>query len=396
MTFGQAQRAASGSLGRAALAALALSLVTGCSTLDSAYNSTFGKLFSTDKPKAKQLEPLAAPITVHPVWNQNVGAVQFPLTVAVNGNVLTLASSDGSVVALEADSGKTLWRVSVGAKISAGVGSDGKLAAVVTRGGELVALENGQVKWRQALGVRVATAPLVAGGRVFVLGVDRAIQAFDAGDGAKLWQVARSGDPLTLSQTGVIAAFRNTLIAGQGPRMAGFDPVGPSLRWEVPLGSPRGANEVERLADLVGPVVRTGDLVCARSFQASVGCVDAQLGTIAWTKAIGGTDAIGGDAELVFSADASDRMSAFRTATGDVAWTSEALMFRSLGAPGVVGQSVVFGDGSGMLHWMSRAKGESQARVQTDGSAITVPPVNVGGVLVVVTRSGGVFAFRPS
>ena len=80
--------------------------------------------------------------------------------------------------------------------------------------------------------------------------------------------------------------------------MAGFDPVGPSLRWEVPLGSPRGANEVERLADLVGPVLRAGDLVCARAFQAAVGCVDAQLGTVAWTRPVGGTDAIGGDAEL--------------------------------------------------------------------------------------------------
>jgi hypothetical protein len=45
---------------------------------------------------------------------------------------------------------------------------------------------------------------------------------------------------------------------------------------------------------------------------------------------------------------------------------------------------------------LSRAKGESQARVPTDGSAITVPPVSVGGLLVVVTRDGGVFAFRPA
>ena len=71
-------------------------------------------------------------------------------------------------------------------------------------------------------------------------------------------------------------------------------------------------------------------------------------------------------------------------------------MFRSLGPPAVVAQSVVFGDATGMLHWLSRAKGEAQARVPTDGSAITVQPVNVGGLLVVVTRSGGVFAFRPS
>ena len=353
-------------------------------------------LFGPDKPKPKPLEPITTPITVRPAWSQTIGAVQFPLTVAVNGNVLTMAASDGAVVAVDAESGRALWRANVGAKISAGVGSDGKVTALVTRAGELVALENGVVTWKKPLGVRVATAPLVAGGRVFVLGVDRTVQAFDAIDGAKLWQVQRPGDPLTLSQSGVIAPFKDTLVAGQGPRMAGIDPLTAALRWEVPLGSPRGANEVERLADLIGPAVRTGDLVCARSFQAAVGCVDAQRGQVAWSKAIGGTDAVAGDVDLLFGADAADRLTAWRTATGDVVWTSEALMFRVLGPPALIARSVVFGDADGTLHWFSRDKGEAQARVPTDGSAISVPPISIGGLLVVVTRSGGVFAFRPA
>ena len=71
-------------------------------------------------------------------------------------------------------------------------------------------------------------------------------------------------------------------------------------------------------------------------------------------------------------------------------------MFRGVGAPAAVGQSVVFGDAAGTLHWFSRAKGESQARVTTDGNAISTPPVSVGGLLIVVTRGGGVFAFRPA
>jgi len=363
--------------------AAAAALLAGCS------------LFGEEKPKPKELQPIVAPIAVKPVWNQQIGAVKFPLTVAVNGKVLTMAASDGTVVAVEADTGRALWRANVGAQISAGVGSDGSVAAVVTRGGEVVALEGGQVKWKKVVGVRVATAPLVAGGRVFVLGVDRTVQAYDASDGIRLWQLQRPGDPLTLAQTGVVAAFKNTLVVGQGPRMAGIDPATSTVRWEVPLGAPRGANEVERLADLVGPPVRTGDLLCARSFQAAVGCVDAQLGNVAWTKSVGGTDAISGDGELLFGGDASDRLSAWRTPTGDVAWTSEALMFRGLGAPATVGESVVYGDSNGTLHWFSRAKGDSQARVTTDGSAITTPPVSVGGVLVVVTRNGGVFAFRP-
>ena len=352
-------------------------------------------LFGDDKPKPKELQPIVAPITVKPVWNQQIGAVKFPLTVAVNGKVLTMAATDGTVVAIEADTGRSLWRANVGAQISAGVGSDGSVAAVVTRAGELVALEGGNVKWKKPVGVRVATAPLVAGGRVFVLGVDRTVHAFDATDGIKLWQLQRPGDPLTLAQTGVLAPFKNTLVVGQGPRMAGLDPATSTVRWEVPLGSPRGANEVERLADLVGPPVRSGDLLCARSFQAAVGCVDAQLGTIAWAKSTGGTDAISGDADLLFGSDASDRLSAWRTATGDVAWSSEALMYRGVGAPAAVGDSVVYGDSNGTLHWFSRAKGESQARVTTDGSPITTPPVSVGGVLVAVTRNGSVFAFRP-
>jgi len=374
---------------RAAIVALlAAAFATGC--------SNFWNPFGPDRPKPKDLEPIAAPITVREAWRQNFGKVEFPLTVAVNGTTLTMATSDGTVLAFEGETGRTLWRTSVGSAISAGVGSDGTVAAVVTREGNLVALDSARIRWTKPLGVRVATAPLVAGGRIFVLGVDRSVHAFDAADGLKLWQVARPGDALTLQQTGVVTAFKDTLVVGQGPRMAGVDPNTSMLRWEVPLGSPRGANEVERLADLVGPVVRVGDLVCARSFQAAVGCVDAQTGNVAWTKTVGGTDAIAGDAEQLFGADASDRMTSWKTSTGDIVWTNESLMFRRLGAPAVIAQSVVYGDNDGTLHWFSRAKGESQARVATDGSAITTPPVAVGGVLVVVTRGGGVFAFRPA
>ncbi len=370
-------------LARAGVASALIVLVAGCSSW-----------FGSDRPKPKPLGPIVAPIGVHQAWRQGIGKVDFAETMAVNGNVVTAAAGDGTVLAVDAASGRTLWRTNVGARLSAGVGSDGKEAAVVTRDGELVVLEGGVQKWRKRLGVRVATAPLVAGERVFVLAVDRSVQAFDGQTGQKLWQFQRPGDPLALAQAGVIEAFRNTLVIGQGPRMAGLDPVTTNLRWEVTIGSPRGANEIERLADLVGPAVRAGDIVCVRSFQAAVGCVDASSGTLRWTKAVGGTEAVGGDAELLFGADGSDRLSAWRTASGDVAWTSEALMYRDLAGPAVIASSVVFGDREGTLHWLSRDKGEARARTPTDGSAIRVQPVVVAGTLVVLTRDGSLLAFR--
>lgn len=350
---------------------------------------------AADKPQPRPLDPLTPKIVGRPAWSASVGGVDFPLAVAVNGGIFTVAGSDGTVLALDAASGREVWRASAGGRIGAGVGSDGRFAAVVTRDGELVTFEQGQTKWRKPLGVRVMTAPLVAGERIFVIGVDRVVQAFDAVDGRKLWTLQRSNEPLALAQGGVLAAFKDTLVVGQGPRMAGVDPLRGSIRWEVPVGSPRGANEIERLADLVGPGARVGDIFCARSFQAAVGCVDAQTGTLVWTRNTGGTDAVAADDQFVFGADATDRMSAWKFGSGDVAWISDKLQYRRLSAPLSVGKSVVYGDGDGTVHWFARDTGEPQLRLSTDGSPVIAAPVISGTAMLVVTRKGGLFAFRP-
>jgi outer membrane protein assembly factor BamB len=192
-----------------------------------------------------------------------------------------------------------------------------------------------------------------------------------------------------------LAPFKDTLIVGQGPRMAGVDPLRGTVRWDAVVGSPRGANEIERLADLVGPAARVGELICARSFQAAVGCVDADKGLTVWSRHVGGIEAISADGRFVVGADASDRITAWKTASGDVGWSTGKLLYRGLSAPLIVGDSVVFGDADGTLHWFARDSGEALLRLTTDGSAITVPPVASGTTLLVVTRKGGVFAFRP-
>jgi len=136
-------------------------------------------------------------------------------------------------------------------------------------------------------------------------------------------------------------------------------------------------------------------VLCARSFQAAVGCVNAERATLAWSKISGGIDGVGADADYVFAADASDRVTAWKFSSGDVAWTSDKLKYRGLGAPLSVGKTVVFGDADGTLHWLARDTGEAQLRMSTDGSAIVSAPVVSGSTMLVVTRNGGLFAFRP-
>lgn len=363
-----------------AAAILAVALLSGCA--------------SNSRPEPTPLVPVEPQLAARAVWMQQVGAVQFPLAVAVTPGVFTVASSNGAVLAIQADTGRELWRGQVGGDLSAGVGSDGRFAAVVTRDGGLVTLEAGRELWRAPLGLRVTTAPLVAGERVFVLASDRSVHAFDAADGARLWSVRRPGDPLTLAQGGVIAAFKDTLLVGQGSRLAGLDPNNGDVRWEFTIGSPRGTNEVERLADLVGPAARVGDLVCARSFQAAVGCVDAERGALSWTRPVGGIVGVAADDQWVFGADASDRITAWKTPSGEVAWQSEAYLYRGLSAPLATPRAVVFGDAQGVVHWLSRDKGEALLRTTTDGSGIAAAPVASGSTVLVVTRSGGLYAYR--
>lgn len=368
--------------GRIAAAACVAALLAACAS-------------GPERPRPTPLEPFTAQVPGRVVWNEKIDAVQFPLAVAVSPGVFTVAGSDGAVIALEADTGRELWRGNVDARIAAGVGSDGRFASVVTRDGELVTLEAGRELWRKPLNLRVTTAPLVAGERVFVLGGDRSVHAFDAQDGTRLWSVKRPSDPLTLAQGGVIAAFKDTLLVGQGPRLAGFDPNRGDVRWEVAIGSPRGTNEIEQLADLVAPLARLGDTVCARSFQAAVGCVDAERGSLLWTKPGGGTEGVAADADYVFGADASGRITAWKLATGEVAWQSEKLLYRGLAAPTTTGKMVVFGDAEGIVHFLSRDKGETMLRLTTDGSPIVGAPAISGTTMLVVTRSGGLYALRP-
>ena len=349
-----------------------------------------------DKPKPTELGPNAALINVRLAWNTRIGPVSLPLDVKVNAASVTLASSDGTVVALDGASGQDLWRASAGSAIAAGAGTDGRYAAVVTRDNDLVVMEQGRPLWREPLGAAVFTSPLVAGARVFVSGADRSISAFDAQTGRRLWNYTRPGEQaLALRQAGVLLAVGDTLVGGMSGRLIGLDPRTGAVRWDVAIANPRGTNDVERLVDLVGSVSREGDVVCARAFQAAVGCVNAARGSLLWSKPANGSEGVHGDAGSVFGAEGDGRVTAWRRSDGERSWTSERLKYRGLSAPLSIGRSVAVGDAQGYVHFLSREDGSPMGRMPTDGSAIATAPVLVGNTLVVVTRNGGVFGFRP-
>ncbi|MBZ4209986.1 MAG: outer membrane protein assembly factor BamB [Rhodoferax sp.] len=367
---------------RVALVFVVLGLLAACSS-------------GPEKPKPAELAANPGLLGVRLAWTAKVGAVDLAMDTKVSGTMVTVANSEGVLTAFDSATGAELWRAAVGAPIAAGVGSDGKFTAAVTRANDLLVLDGGRELWRQKLLAPSFTAPLVAGGRVFVLAADRSVTAFDASSGRKLWSQQRPGESLVLRQAGVLLAVGDTLVAGMGGRLAGLHPGNGSIRWETAIATPRGTNDIERLVDLVGRVARDGAVVCARAFQAAVGCVDAARGSLLWSKPAIGSIGVHGDDKFVFGVESDGKVIAWRRGDGDRAWVSERLLYRSLTAPLAVGRSVVVGDEAGLVHWLSRDDGSILTRMATDGSAVVAGPVLAGGTLIVVTRNGNIFGFKP-
>jgi outer membrane protein assembly factor BamB len=178
-----------------------------------------------------------------------------------------------------------------------------------------------------------------------------------------------------------------------GGRLVALGLSSGSPRWDVPLAQPRGATELERMADVVGTPLVIGQELCAATYQGRVGCLNAATGEPVWTKNFSSAVGLDVDRRGVVLPDADDIVHAFDRA-GEPVWQQKGLMRRRLSAPLIAARSVAFGDFQGNVLWLSRDDGTLSAVSTTDGKAIVAPPTAVGSILVVQTSGGTLFAFR--
>lgn len=360
--------------------------------------------FAACSSKSNTPEPGPLPsytplLTVDQVWSVKLGEIDFPIVPrVVSGSRVAVASGDGTVAMLDVSSGAVIWRASAGAPLTAGVGSNGNVTAVVTRNNDLVAFDGeGKEIWRQRVAAQVLTPPLVSGGRVFVNASDRSIQAYDARNGAGLWRQQQSvKDSLTLRRNGVLDAYGNTLLVGLSSGLYGVNPDTGSPEWSLPIGSPRGTNEIDRLADLVGGIARNGNIVCARSYQNAISCI--QIGAyVLWSKPSKGDLGVAMDYQNVYAVDGDSRIAAMDQRNGNDVWTNTNLLYHGLTAPLVLGQrSLVIGDASGNVHLLSRQDGSIIGRFKTNSSGVVATPVAAGDILILITQNGTIYGFKPN
>ena len=368
-----------------------VALLTGCSTLNS-LNPFASK--STKNLPAKLVE-LKSSVAVRTVWKHSIGkGGSYAFTPALVGGSLYVAGNDGAIARLDLASGREVWRIKAGTDLTAGVGSDGAVVVVGGAKGVVLAFDSdGKQLWKQQASSEILSAPVVGENVVVVRSVDNRIVGFDAKTGAKKWTVQRTTPALTLRNApGMAVGGANVYIALPGGKLLALTLAAGVPRWEVVVGEPRGATELERVTDIAGTPVLFEQDVCAVSYQGRVACFDAATGVARWTKELSSDVGVAVDQRFVFTADEKGAVAAFSRDGGQSAWKSEALAYRRLSTPASFGRTVAVGDFEGYIHFLSREDGALIGRVSTDGSPVTSVPVIAGTNLIFQTQSGTVTA----
>jgi outer membrane protein assembly factor BamB len=351
--------------------------------------------FGKDPHKPGPLPDFQAKTSARVNWQVSVGSKMAPGFVpALREDALYAASSEGSVVSVDPASGAQRWRVNAGKPLSAGVGADATAVVVGTDKGDVLAFDtSGKPLWQTTVSSEVSGPPQLADGTVIVWSIDGKIFALGEADGSRKWVYQRATPPLTVRRFGGGAVSRGGLFTGTpGGKLLGIDLTTGALAWEANVTTPKGATELERLADITSRPIVEERQICAAAYLGRVACFDVQRGTLIWSRDFGSLGGIAVDNRYLYLTDDKGAVQALDKSTGASVWKQDKLAQRFPGGPVIVGDYVGVVDVEGYLHLLDRNDGALVGRVATDGKPAASQPITVAEAAVWESTGGNLIS----
>ena len=380
-------------IARAMALAAAAAALAGCSSWNPLV--TIG-IMSEPAHKPTKLEPFTAKVNPRAAWTAQVGkASGFGFRPDVEGGRIYLASVEGPVTVVEEETGKVVSRTDTKKKLSSGVEFGENRIIVGTQKGEVVALDaNGKEAWTTYVQGEVVAPASVSKKTAVVRTADGRIFGLSTEDGKRRWVFQRPMPSLLLRSEGGVLAQGADVVAGYpNGKLIALDIEDGSLTWEVTVANPRGATDLERIADVAGLPVVDGNTVCAAAFQGKIACFDVASRNQVWSRDLSTALGLGLDNRYVYAVDDSGAVHALDKTSGASVWKQDKLMYRKVTAPLIVNGLVAVGDGEGYLHLLSPDDGSIVGRLATDGSPV-LAMVRATGGLAVQTAKGAVSLVR--
>ena len=362
-------------------------LAGGCSSLNP---------FSSSAPKPAALQDFTSSAELAVNWRASVGSAgEYRFQPAVWGDSVYAAGHRGTVARFEG--GRQVWGADTDVRLSAGVGTDGRLAAVVATDGTVIALDaqTGAERWRAPVGAEVLAPPAVSLEFVIVRASDNRLIALDARDGSQRWTYQRNNPPLALRSFASVVIEGPVVLAGfPGGKLGVINLANGGAITELNVALPRGATELERVADIVGTPVVGRREVCAVAYQGRAACFDTSSGNPLWARDFSSSVGMDRDARFAMITDDQDAVHALDASSGASVWKQDALARRAVSRPLIVGDHVIVGDVQGYVHALTRDTGSFAARDRAGNDAISADPVAYGRGFVVQGAGGDITAYE--
>ena len=346
------------------------------------------------------LQPIDATLMVKKRWAHDTGKGEGGyfqrLRPHVEGDRIFVVSQAGELSAWDRD-GKPLWKTNLSPGITAGVNGGGNTVAVGNEEREVIAVDadSGEVRWRQRLGSIVTALSPVRDGVLVARSGDGYIVGLDAASGEILWKINRSVPALSLhGQSEPLLAGGAVLVGLDNGRLLLASARNGNVAWEKVVAIPKGRSEIERMVDIDGPLALRGAIVFVVSYHGKVAAIDARSGKTLWMRDASSVTGVTEAGGRVLYSDEDSVVWSLDAGSGVPVWKQEALKFRRLTRPVVIGDHVVVGDYEGYLHWLDAATGRIVARSRASSSAILAAPVVAGDRLYVLASDGKLSAWE--
>jgi outer membrane protein assembly factor BamB len=327
-------------------------------------------------------------------WSASAGKPgRYLFGPAAGEKVIYTAAHDGTVNVIADDGGRNVTRLDAKAKLTAGVGAAEDFIVVASEKGDIIAMDStGKSLWRTPLTAEVLAQPVVSGANVIIRTADGRMVALSRADGKRRWIFTRAAPPLILRTNANVIVNRGIVYAGYpGGRLVAVELESGRPIWEATISVPRGATELERVADVAGLPVHDDTRVCAAVYQGRTGCVETLNGNVLWSREISSADGVAVDGKFLFVADTDGNIFALDKTNGSTVWKQEALQKRDPGTPVLLKNILVTVDKNGVAHALDTQSGDLVGRVATDGARATSMQV-IGGRAIVQTEKGGLYA----
>ncbi|MGH1539421.1 MAG: outer membrane protein assembly factor BamB [Arenicella sp.] len=347
-----------------------------------------------DKPKVTNA------LSLKKVWSRSIGKKfnddSEGFVIKTQDDILYVASQNGIISAIDT-SGKQLWKVKSKTPLSAGVGIGEGLVLVADVNGKVHAylMEDGKLFWQQQVSSEVLTAPAISNGVVVVRSVDGKVAALEAKTGDIRWTIQRDLPRLSLRGESQPLLVQNVAVVGfpSGNLLAVRLEDG-GVIWDVPVSTPQGSNEIERLVDVFSQPLLIDQLLIANTFQGNIIALDIPTRQLRWRTEMSSYQNLSSDRLLVYLTDENANITALDATTGNEVWSKDYLRYRSVSNPSIIGSYLlVFGNDKD-LYLIDKSAGELAGSYPFSAGRVLGNPVVDGNRFYILTSKGDLQAFE--